>query len=144
MRWRSSCGALFGDGADGTRLLALTGASSHGSAAQLAVLVAKLVTLVVAVAELREVQQHAAQATAARAGAMRLREHCAQPASASAWYSRARAAHVAGPSPIPAQAPVAPAVSPGQAPAYARCVINQPGDQRCDRCPVMDGRAHRT
>jgi hypothetical protein len=56
------------------RLLALTGRTTAGSLAQLAVLAAQLALLADAVAELRRSQQHAAQAAAARASAQRLRE----------------------------------------------------------------------
>lgn len=69
------------------RMLALTGPSS-GDGAQLADLVAKLAAPAVAVVELREAQQHAPQAAAARAAAVRLREHCGQAGPAMAWYAR--------------------------------------------------------
>ncbi len=96
------------------RLLALTGAGSDDSAAQLAVLVARLVALVAAVAELREAHRHAAQAAAARAGAMRLREHCARAGPATTWHAKAQAARLAGPGPGHEDAPAAPVVNAGQ------------------------------
>jgi hypothetical protein len=65
----------------------ITGESTLASAA----LIANLVGLAVAVAELREAQQHAAQAAAARAAAEHLHAACVQGRSAVPGQSHAEA-----------------------------------------------------
>jgi hypothetical protein len=83
-----------GDGLRATaRLLALTGAAGDGT-----LLVANLVSLVVAVMELRQAQLHTAQASAAARAAAHLCKAVAEPRS-----STARSAKPSHPKPAPAR-----------------------------------------
>ena len=82
---------------EAARLMSMTGALSGGTMLVTTVLIANLVALAVAVAELREAQQLAGQAAAARAAAGHLnaatpgRRPAAQPAGAQARTSQGRA-----------------------------------------------------
>jgi len=97
------------------RLMALIG-GNLGDGATLATiaLIANLVALAVAVAELREAQQHAAQASAARAAAEHLHAASGPARTSAAQFGQARAPQPGGPSaaarvalgdfPVPARA----------------------------------------
>jgi len=84
------------------RLMALTGSSLGGGSTLTAVtLIANLIALAVAVAELRDAQQHAAQAAAARAAAARLHAAVARARSGAPRPDQARARQQ-GPAAMPA------------------------------------------
>ena len=79
------------------RLLSLTGQLTGTSTLAAAALIADLAALVLAIAELRAIQQHTAQATAARHAAAHL-HHCTQPRPA---HRPSPARHPGQPSPAP-------------------------------------------
>jgi hypothetical protein len=114
------------------RLMALTGSSlAGGTTLVTVVLMANLVALAVAVAELREDQRHAAQAAAARAAATRLRAAVAQARSRVP-----RPGHAPDRQPSQTAAPAAMARSDFPAPPRpGRPAIADPGRAR--------GRPHR-
>src|SRR6266851_1460695 len=78
-------------------LLAMAGRSGHDYGLRLCGLAASLADLTVAVAELRQAQQHAAQAAAARAAATRLRDEVAQMRSSPAPLRPAQATRLGWP-----------------------------------------------
>jgi hypothetical protein len=116
------------------RLLALQGAAAGGTGLVPAALLAGLAGLVVAVAELRQAQQHAAQAAAARQAAERLHGQvrqirppgrlALQPAPARGPGERgvARVVGAAFPGQAVAEAPDMSRERPGQSASQARCV----------------------